>query len=120
MAGKGLYNPLTLGGTIIIDGVATSVHSEWFLDPLFEKLGLVAWLPAAYQAVLSPARLLFKAVGPEVYTAMYKALDARLGGVAAFGTKHGGNIATSSAVLLSAAVVLGSTKAWKCCSLAKF
>jgi hypothetical protein len=31
-ARAGLYNPLTLGDTILVDGVAASAHSDWFLD----------------------------------------------------------------------------------------
>ena len=46
---QGLFNPLTLGGSILVNDVAASVHSEWFLDDLFDSLKLTALLPAAYQ-----------------------------------------------------------------------
>ena len=29
---RGLYNPYTLSGTIVVDGVAASCHSSWILD----------------------------------------------------------------------------------------
>ena len=41
----GLYNPLTLSGTIVVNGVAASAHSEWFLDGLVPT----SWLPIVYQ-----------------------------------------------------------------------
>lgn len=47
---KGLYNPYTAAGTIVVDGVAATVHSRWFLDASFDRLGLTAHIPAAYQA----------------------------------------------------------------------
>lgn len=46
----GLYAPFTLDGTIIVDGVLASVHSDWFLDGIFDALSLTSALPAAYQA----------------------------------------------------------------------
>ena len=49
---KGLYNPLTLSGTIIVDGVVASVHSDWFLDTALNALGVPGWLPVAYQVQL--------------------------------------------------------------------
>lgn len=45
----GLFNPLTLSGTIIVNGAAASVHSEWFLDSVFDALGRPDLLPATYQ-----------------------------------------------------------------------
>lgn len=46
---KGVFNPLTRSGTIVIDNVIASVHSRWFLDDLFDKWGLTSAIPAAYQ-----------------------------------------------------------------------
>ena len=48
---QGLYAPMTLGGTVIVNGVAASVHSEWFLDGLFDFLGQTHMLPSAYQVL---------------------------------------------------------------------
>ena len=47
--GKGLYNPLTLSGTILVNGMVASVHSDWFLDAAFDALDISGWLPSAYQ-----------------------------------------------------------------------
>lgn len=46
---KGLFNPYTLGGTIVVDGVLASAHSSWVLDGLFTALGLD--IPSAYQVI---------------------------------------------------------------------
>ncbi|XP_024534947.1 uncharacterized protein LOC9658011 [Selaginella moellendorffii] len=104
----GLYNPLTLQGTIVVNGVAASVHSEWFLDALFDALGLTVYLPAAYQAILSPARLLYTLLGHDSYLALYKWIDARIN-VAEFGTENGGKIA-AAALLASGIASLRLTK----------
>ena len=45
----GLFNPLTLSGTIIVNGAVSSVHSEWFLDSVFDAIGRPDLLPATYQ-----------------------------------------------------------------------
>jgi len=55
IAAKGLYNPITLSGTIVVNGVAASAHSEWFLDGLLPT----RWLPTVYQAFLAPARAIY-------------------------------------------------------------
>ncbi|KXZ44122.1 hypothetical protein GPECTOR_73g643 [Gonium pectorale] len=57
----GLYNPFTLGGRIVVDGVLASAHSDWFLDPLVPAAAR-RFLPAVYQAVLAPVRLLYRLV----------------------------------------------------------
>ncbi|KAF6250437.1 hypothetical protein COO60DRAFT_1465450 [Scenedesmus sp. NREL 46B-D3] len=75
----GLYNPYSLSGTILVNGVVASSHSYWFADAAFDALGLpAAWLPGLYQAVLAPARLLFWAMGPQAYTELYDQLDGAL------------------------------------------
>ena len=60
-ARAGLYNPLTMGGSILVDGVAASAHSDWFLDGIVspDKQAKV------YQAILAPVRLAYLALGPE-------------------------------------------------------
>ena len=63
---KGLYNPFTKEGNIVVNGILASSHSEWFLDELASNIGGVSFLPSIYQAVLGPARWLYNLVGPEI------------------------------------------------------
>jgi len=46
---EGLFKPLTASGTIVVDGVVASVHSNWFADAAMDRLGLTHALPALYQ-----------------------------------------------------------------------
>jgi hypothetical protein len=57
----GAYNPLTMNGRIVVDGVVASAHSDWFLD------GLVSANAQAkiYQAILAPVRLGYRLLGPD-------------------------------------------------------
>jgi hypothetical protein len=57
---RGLYNPLTWSGTIVVDGVVASSHSDWFLDGLVS----VHTQDAVYQAVFAPVRGLYRVLGP--------------------------------------------------------
>ena len=75
---QGLYNPFTLGGNIIVDGVVASSHSWWFADAAFDALGLpTSWLPQLYQGVLAPARALWFTLGPKAYVELYEQLDGQ-------------------------------------------
>lgn len=56
----GLYNPLTLGGTLVVDGVAASAHSDWFLDGIASP----DTQGAVYQALFAPVRLIYAVIGP--------------------------------------------------------
>ena len=47
---EGLWAPYTAAGTIVVDGVAASVHSDWILDGIFDAIGRPDLLPAVYQA----------------------------------------------------------------------
>lgn len=60
-ARPGLYNPLTFGGTILVDGVAASAHSDWFLDGVLSP----ASQDVVYQALFLPVRALYRLIGPE-------------------------------------------------------
>merc|ERR1711988_538623 len=63
---RGIYNPFTLQGDIVVNGVLASVHSDWFLDSIAAVTGTTSYLPGTYQAILAPARMLYYAVGGEV------------------------------------------------------
>lgn len=91
---QGLYNPFTLGGTIIVNGVVASTHSDWFLDDFFEALDLVHWLPAVYQMVLLPVRMLYNGLGKDLYITLYQRLDA-LVDISKSARHHGGCIVTT-------------------------
>jgi hedgehog len=56
----GVFNPLTFSGTIVVDGVAASVHSDWFLDGLVS----VSVQDRVYQALFAPLRLIYRVIGP--------------------------------------------------------
>lgn len=60
---QGVYNPFTMSGTIVVDGVVASVRSEWFLDAITPD-PLARYLPCLYQALLWPARVLYHLMGP--------------------------------------------------------
>ena len=106
---SGLYNPLTFSGRITVDGVAASVHSEWFLDPFFDAIGISQYVPFAYQAILSPIRLMYSVMGTDLYKKIYHTMDLRLGGVADVATEHGGTIfASALAVTLISSAFVGS------------
>jgi len=59
---RGAFNPYTLSGSIVVDGVVASVHSEWILDALIPETWQ-QWLPALYQGVFFPGRVLYGIVG---------------------------------------------------------
>jgi hypothetical protein len=67
---QGVYNPFTMHGTIAVNGVVASSHSDWFLDGLAEYFGRTHLLPTVYQAVLAPARGLYRLVGAEAARAI--------------------------------------------------
>ena len=56
---EGLYNPYTLSGTIVVDGVLASCHSSWILD------GVLPPRVAApvYQAIFAVPRAAYKLLG---------------------------------------------------------
>ncbi|GBF88859.1 hypothetical protein Rsub_01358 [Raphidocelis subcapitata] len=62
---RGLFNPYTLGGTIVVDGVLASAHSGWLIDGAAAALGASHALPAVFQALFAPLRALYAAAGPE-------------------------------------------------------
>jgi len=57
---RGLYNPYTLSGTIVVDGVAASCHSSWILDGFLPpRVAAVV-----YQRLFVVPRLAYKFLGP--------------------------------------------------------
>ena len=64
-----------MNGTIVVDGVVASAHSDWFLD------GIVSadTQTKVYQAILAPVRLAYQALGPqrmETVTESWGVVDA--------------------------------------------
>ena len=59
---QGLFNPYTLSGNIIVNGVAASAHSSWVLDAWVPS-SLVKHLPKLYQAIFSSGRWIYWLAG---------------------------------------------------------
>jgi len=62
VAKNGLYNPYTLSGKIVVNGVVASAHSNWVLDD-WTPSSMSQYLPAVYQLLFLPGRLLYQLVG---------------------------------------------------------
>jgi Hint module len=71
---RGLFNPYTLGGSLIVDGVLASCHSSWALDGVFYWLGIP--IADGYQAVFAPIRALYRLVGPARMASVEFIIDA--------------------------------------------
>ncbi|EFJ13332.1 hypothetical protein SELMODRAFT_446381 [Selaginella moellendorffii] len=99
----GLYNPLTLSGHILVNDIVASVHSEWFLDSLFDALGVSQYLPSSYQLLLSPIRALYKLAGRELYSTGYAMLNSFVN-VDEISRKFGGTIVVTMGLLGTLAV----------------
>ena len=72
--GKGLWNPYTLEGKIVVDGVVASVHSSWVLDSIFSTIGVS--IPTGYQLVFTPIRVLFTVLGVKAFSPLEGIIDA--------------------------------------------
>ena len=58
---KGLWNPFTVAGTIVVDGVLASCHSDWLLENLPEWMRPSASrIPQIYQTLMGPARQIYR------------------------------------------------------------
>jgi hypothetical protein len=71
---RGLFNPYTLHGSIVVDGVLASCHSSFAVDGLFSLLGVP--LPDGYQFVFAPIRALFRFLGPARMASVEFVIDA--------------------------------------------
>jgi hypothetical protein len=60
---RGIFNPFTLNGLIVVDGVVASAHSDWFLEP-FVPAKYEHLIPGLYQQIMGPVRCLYWLVGP--------------------------------------------------------
>eukprot|EP00339_Tiarina_fusa_P015655 CAMPEP_0117055984 /NCGR_PEP_ID=MMETSP0472-20121206/38838_1 /TAXON_ID=693140 ORGANISM="Tiarina fusus, Strain LIS" /NCGR_SAMPLE_ID=MMETSP0472 /ASSEMBLY_ACC=CAM_ASM_000603 /LENGTH=211 /DNA_ID=CAMNT_0004772247 /DNA_START=30 /DNA_END=662 /DNA_ORIENTATION=- len=73
---KGLYNPYLVDADhlLVVDGVVASTHSYWFLDGIVPDTA--AWfVPSVYDKALSPARALYRLMGPAWAEDVQKRLD---------------------------------------------
>jgi hypothetical protein len=104
---RGLWNPYTLGGSIVVDGIEASVHSAVKLSGVFAVLGVSA--PAGYQLALFPLRAAYALLGPgpmRVAETAYGMFQAVLGG----GLPAQGSLVLPTAAVLKGANALSS--AW--------
>jgi intein/homing endonuclease len=58
---EGLWNPFTVAGTIVVDGILASCHSDWFLEdvPAWMRPS-AAIIPSIYQTLMAPARKIYE------------------------------------------------------------
>eukprot|EP00746_Dinoflagellata_sp_MGD_P131925 gnl/MRDRNA2_/MRDRNA2_65660_c0_seq1.p1 gnl/MRDRNA2_/MRDRNA2_65660_c0~~gnl/MRDRNA2_/MRDRNA2_65660_c0_seq1.p1 ORF type:complete len:551 (+),score=86.21 gnl/MRDRNA2_/MRDRNA2_65660_c0_seq1:29-1681(+) len=74
---KGLYNPYTLSGNLVVDGVVSSAHSNWILDDL-TPASCIGLLPSVYQVLFFPGQILYhilSLVGPGTRESVVNILD---------------------------------------------
>lgn len=64
---RGLFNPYLLSGTILVNSVLVSCHSDWILDTILDLFGLTSHIPNVYQALLAPLRGMVKVLGVNLY-----------------------------------------------------
>mmetsp|Transcript_17443 Transcript_17443/g.24400 ORF Transcript_17443/g.24400 Transcript_17443/m.24400 type:complete len:372 (+) Transcript_17443:567-1682(+) len=62
---KGLFNPYTTRGNIVVDGVLASCHSDWILDDMLPSL-LSNHLPSFYNWCFKPMHALHHVAGSKV------------------------------------------------------
>ena len=67
---KGLYNPYTLSGRIVVDGVLASCHSSWLFDSVFAVFGIP--VSTGYQILFAPIRLMYRILGPQIFSSAFE------------------------------------------------
>lgn len=72
----GLFNPYTMGGSVVVDGVLASSHSSWLVDGIAARMGVSHLLPSFFQALFAPLRALYAAAGPAFMEVFGDALAA--------------------------------------------
>ena len=104
---RGLFNPYTLSGTIVVDGVVASSHSSSALDGLFAALGVS--IPDGYQAAFAPLRALYRLVGARRFASLEYIIDAVaevVNGERAAAVPFAGGAAAATACAVAAAAGL--------------
>ncbi|KIZ04059.1 hypothetical protein MNEG_3903 [Monoraphidium neglectum] len=113
VAREGLFNPYTLGGSIVVDGVLASAHSGWLVDGAFAAAGASHLMPAFFQALFAPLRAAYAVAGPEFMQRFGDALARAALRLEATLLASGGGSgpAIPTAAATAAAVVAGASAA---------
>jgi len=107
---KGKFNPYTLGGDIVVNGVLSSAHSNYVLDDYVPQ-SMVKHLPAIYQAMFAPGRLLY-AIGGAYAADALGVNSPQIGEAAGSGPEF---LLTAIVAQLSAIIFAGSLIKSKMC-----
>ena len=109
---RGLYNPYTLSGRIVVDGVLASCHSSWLFDGVFNTFGIP--LSTGYQILFAPIRFMYRILGPQTFSSAFERI---IDGVAPGGNSSAYQNVESilqNTVLTSSLLFFGSLYATLC------